>query len=864
MEDTAPWFRAVLAQDLRQVMSLIDTWARSRTVEGETALMLAVRAKSQDMVRILVPHEAGLLTPSGETSLAIAVQINAPELCELLIREEGGIALPDGSTPLRLAMDLNRIDCVKVLSIYYDAQRDEHGLTHLDYAVLDKNTTIVEILCNTGYYSVDAIHEALDFAKKDDAPAVVEILEQWLSVNSHLLSLKNESVPSSCLSPYPVMSNSSYGITPGSISIATPTVSQSKQVPKHITHETTSKQIKTRPSSASAVPQGVRSPVLAPQSLAQVLAQSRAINYNYKEKICRLEDSIDQLNKRLAESEERNAFLELFCIKQQKYITALSKELHIFREAVHNITSERIEYLHEHPAHRDRDREYVLGSRAQRLRSPVNRETPEIDFNQDCVNSAIIRRILSITNDDLMEIESPYRLSADLKRLHKYINETMQHDNHVLNELSVDIDTYIKRSDAPRNDLRAAFVSASYNAPKKPKNCARERQLQSCAIKSAANKDVVQQVRSPTKRSTMRAKELKGLPINYEKYKKYSEANHRQIGSGPFIIPESPSAKKPATRCTSLPTSTVRRPNITDDDLFGMYMSNPPEKLVESRQALEHNINHLNIESDNENENLNESVPLLITPEVSITSLYQISISPSVDVTNTLTDSAVARLDVMTYYMADHIPTPGQYLLTKDDAQSDLMIAVYENDLQGCLKHFRDQSGRQTLKGVTALMIAAERGYADCVRVLRRTEVGYQTSDIPYATAPSTALMFAALNGHLDCARLLLETDEKVADNRGWTALMCATCSGNISMISLLLPTQAGYVTGDYFAFGSGFCALSIAIMLDSIDIVTILMQNEKERASLASCRHSVIDLARSKAMKVHLQGFSQSLSEIC
>lgn len=81
MEGADSWFRAVLAQDSRQVMSLIDKWARSRTAEGETALMLAVRSRSQDMVRILVPHEAGLLTPSGETSLAIAVQIDAPELC---------------------------------------------------------------------------------------------------------------------------------------------------------------------------------------------------------------------------------------------------------------------------------------------------------------------------------------------------------------------------------------------------------------------------------------------------------------------------------------------------------------------------------------------------------------------------------------------------------------------------------------------------------------------------------------------------------------------------------------------------------------------------------------------------------------
>ncbi len=857
MEGAAVWFQAVLAQNSRKVMSLVDRWAKSRTAEGETALMLAVRARSQDMVRTLMPHEAGLLTPSGETSLVIAVQINAPELCELLVRDEGGIALPDGSTPLRLAMDLNRIDCVKVLSIYYDARRDEHGLTHLDYAVLDKNTAIVEILCATRYYSADAIHEALDFAKKDDAPDVVEILERWLSANSHLLLSKSDFPSSSCLSPYPIMSNSSYGITSNSAFIASPTVPQKRSTSKHATHETSLKPTRTRPCSASTLPQGARSVAAAPHTLAQVLAQSRAASYNYKEQVSKLEERITQLTKKLAGSEERNAFLELFCIKQQKYITALSKELHIFREAVFNTTSERIEYLNEHPAHKTRDKEYVLGSRAQRVRNLAGSELSEAELNKGNITSTTIRRLLSATNTELAETESPWQLSVDLKRLHNHINRTMRHDNDVLNELSIDMDNYIKKFNIPRNDLRSAFVDALCNTPRRSNNCTSERQLQGFAIKSMTNKDVTFQVKSPTNRVTTRTRELKGLPINYEKYRLYSETSYRRIGSGPFRIPESPPIKGSETRCTSLPSSPVKKPVITDDDLFEMYASRPLQESFERSVTPEHNMHDSDLLDEH------GSVPLLMTPEASMSSLYQASISPSVDVTNTMTASTIAQLDVIAYYIVDHIPTPGQYLLTKDDAQSDLMLAAYENDLQGCLKYFRDQSRKHASNGTTALMIAAERGYADCVRVLRRAEVGCQISDLQYATAPSTALMFAALNGHLDCARLLLETDEKVADDRGWTALMCATCSGNTSMISLLLPTQAGCVTGNGFVFGEGFGALSIAIMLDNIETVAVLMQNEKERMSLSFCKYSAVDLARSKAMKVHIQSLSQNLSEI-
>ncbi|EFO64396.1 Protein 21.1 [Giardia lamblia P15] len=849
MDDADLWFRAVLAKDSRRVMSLVDRWARSRTAEGETALMLAVRNRSQDMVHALIPHEAGLLTPSGETSLAIAVQIDAPELCELLVREEGGIALPNGSTPLRLAMDLNHIDCVKALAIYYDAGRDEHGLTHLDYAVLDKNTAIVEILCTTGYYSVEAIAEALDLARKDDSPAVVEGLERWLSTNSHLLTPKSGFPLSSRLSPYPVMSDTSYSIAPTNTSSTSPPTLQTRLVPKRISQETVSKPARARPSSAFAS-QGVRPTTLVPSSLAQVLAQSRAMSYNYKKQICKLEEHTAQLTKRVAESEERNAFLELFCIKQQKYITALSKELHIFREAVYNITSERIEYLYEHPAHKAKDSEYVLGPRAQGLRSPNSDEAPNVKLSQGSIASATIRRLLS-TIDESKRTETPQQLSIDLKRLYNHISKTIRYDGDVLSELSADMNTYIKKFNIPRNDLRMAFLDASCGTPKKSKYCSKEHQLQSFAIKSAVNKGAVPQVKSPMNRSTIRGRELKGLPINYEKYRLYSDAAYRQIGSGPFSIPESPSIKGSRVRCTSLPTSPVRRPVITDDELFYMYTPKHFEVLSEPSGPQEHDMHYSN------GWNKDESVPLLRTPEASVSSLYQPSISPSVDVTNTMTASTVAQLDVIAYYIVDHIPTPEQYLLKKDDIQSELMLAAHENDLQGCLKHFRDQSGRCTLKGVTALMIAAERGYADCVRVLRRTEAGHQISDPHYATAPSTALMFAALNGHLDCARLLLETDEKITDDRGWTALMCATCSGNRSMIALLLPSQAGYVTTDHFVFGEGFGALSVAILLDNIDTVTILMQNEKERESLSLCQYRAIDLARSKAMRTHLQSFS-------
>ena len=60
------------------------------------------------------------------------------------------------------------------------------------------------------------------------------------------------------------------------------------------------------------------------------------------------------------------------------------------------------------------------------------------------------------------------------------------------------------------------------------------------------------------------------------------------------------------------------------------------------------------------------------------------------------------------------------------------------------------------MKDSTALMIAAESGRIDCVKVLM-TEVGKSRK-----TDGTTALMFAAQNGFVECVRLLMAEADMV------------------------------------------------------------------------------------------------------
>ncbi|KAA8497932.1 Ankyrin repeat, PH and SEC7 domain containing protein secG [Porphyridium purpureum] len=91
--------------------------------------------------------------------------------------------------------------------------------------------------------------------------------------------------------------------------------------------------------------------------------------------------------------------------------------------------------------------------------------------------------------------------------------------------------------------------------------------------------------------------------------------------------------------------------------------------------------------------------------------------------------------------------------------------------------------------GLTPLMLAAQRGYADCVRVLV-DECGAQVN---LEVRGHTALSFAAENGHPMCAEALLTRGAHVepSNNALQSALMRAIKSGSAACVRLLLEFGA-------------------------------------------------------------------------
>ncbi|TNJ26986.1 Kinase, NEK [Giardia muris] len=178
-----------------------------------------------------------------------------------------------------------------------------------------------------------------------------------------------------------------------------------------------------------------------------------------------------------------------------------------------------------------------------------------------------------------------------------------------------------------------------------------------------------------------------------------------------------------------------------------------------------------------------------------------------------------------------------------------LHICTVAGDVEGVRKYV-SHAGYQDSNGMTALMLAAEKGYAECILLLEE-EAGMQDK------GGWTALMHAAYNGHSNCIPLLKEEVEKKnnsgqtalmkaaecgqtkcipllekeigkQDSSGWTALMFAAFYGKTDCIRHLLSETGKQTTKNCNGFPPGATALMLAARRNHPKIVELLLPYEQ------------------------------------
>lgn len=159
--------------------------------------------------------------------------------------------------------------------------------------------------------------------------------------------------------------------------------------------------------------------------------------------------------------------------------------------------------------------------------------------------------------------------------------------------------------------------------------------------------------------------------------------------------------------------------------------------------------------------------------------------------------------------------------------RTPLMIAAAAGDLDTCRNIMFDHVGKRTNDGKTALMFAVDGGHIDVAELLMEKEAG-KISTTRNQIAPVTALQIAALRGYDAIVSLLLDAEAGIQDKYGFTALMYASANNNVACIKLLLPKEKGLLTTAKFVVGQGISALVIATANNNLEAVKLLLPAEE------------------------------------
>ncbi|EET00866.1 Ankyrin repeat protein [Giardia duodenalis] len=158
-----------------------------------------------------------------------------------------------------------------------------------------------------------------------------------------------------------------------------------------------------------------------------------------------------------------------------------------------------------------------------------------------------------------------------------------------------------------------------------------------------------------------------------------------------------------------------------------------------------------------------------------------------------------------------------------------LMQCVINNNMTEAVKYL-DQRGQTTEEGITALMLAAERGLTDFMKILSseiRQRVipkqGWDIKDRWYAGA--SALHFAAHGNQKAVIGMLIDVEADMCTDHGYNALMVASMANSIDCVPLLVEKLSGKTVT--FGREKGKTALMVAAESGHAQVCQLLLKLE-------------------------------------
>ncbi|EFO63864.1 Kinase, NEK [Giardia lamblia P15] len=165
--------------------------------------------------------------------------------------------------------------------------------------------------------------------------------------------------------------------------------------------------------------------------------------------------------------------------------------------------------------------------------------------------------------------------------------------------------------------------------------------------------------------------------------------------------------------------------------------------------------------------------------------------------------------------------------------ETPLMESVRGGNKEGLRELIENSQGfgAKNASGMTALMIAAECGNLDAVKLLLPLEANKRCN------CGRTALMYAVKNAQLAVAKELMAVEAGKRDKNGKTALMLAAEGGSAELVALLVEYECKLKNQ------SGMTALMTAVKKGFIPAVAILAEHEKgivDNAGRTALSHAI------------------------
>lgn len=193
------WFDAVDSADVLKINVMFGKYACSRDSNGDTALIRAVRADNEALVKLLLVKEGEMVNKNGIGALLLAAQLDRVRIAVLLMKVMPDQTTPDGMNALMVAAANSSINTARVILPHFTNVPDDNGLFAVNHAVSSGSLEMVKLICKRFPPMGDSLQRALSLARAAAYIEITHYLEGFLQPNS-MPSAVSSIGPSVCLS----------------------------------------------------------------------------------------------------------------------------------------------------------------------------------------------------------------------------------------------------------------------------------------------------------------------------------------------------------------------------------------------------------------------------------------------------------------------------------------------------------------------------------------------------------------------------------------------------------------------------------------------------------------------------------------